>query len=69
MTERIMADVQRSNNEVAALNAYLQVGLPTLSMLSQRPMRDLPRQAVHITNMQLVDRIEMQSGLRIMHVQ
>jgi hypothetical protein len=25
MTERIMADVQRSNNEVASLNAYLQV--------------------------------------------
>lgn len=27
MTQRIMADVQRSNNEVATLNAYLQVGL------------------------------------------
>ncbi len=25
MTERIMADVQRSNTEVASLNAYLQV--------------------------------------------
>jgi hypothetical protein len=34
MSERIMADVQRSNNEVASLNAYLQVRDSTTALVA-----------------------------------